>query len=135
MCGIVGIVNYNENISNQYSILRNMTKTLKRRGPDEEGFFFSKNVNLGHRRLSVIDIENGKQPMSFTYTEATYTIVYNGQIYNTAELKAELIKNGFTFKGHSDTEILLKSFILYGKNICNHLNGIFAFAIYNDKSN
>ena len=135
MCGIVGIVNYNENISNQYSILRNMTKTLKRRGPDEEGFFFSKNVNLGHRRLSVIDIENGKQPMSFTYNEATYTIVYNGQIYNTAELKAELIKNGFTFKGHSDTEILLKSFILYGKNICNHLNGIFAFAIYNDKTN
>ena len=86
MCGIVGIVNYNENISNQYSILRNMTKTLKRRGPDEEGFFFSKNVNLGHRRLSVIDIENGKQPMSFTYNEATYTIVYNGQIYTLQKI-------------------------------------------------
>ena len=134
MCGIVGIVNYNENISNQYPILRNMTQTLKKRGPDEEGLFFSKHVNLGHRRLNVIDIENGKQPMSFTYNEVTYTIVYNGQIYNTAELKEELLKKGFTFKGHSDTEILLKSYLLYGKDICNHLNGIFAFAIYNDKT-
>ena len=134
MCGIVGIVNYNENISNQYPILRNMTQTLKKRGPDEEGLFFSKHINLGHRRLNVIDIENGKQPMSFTYNEVTYTIVYNGQIYNTAELKEELLKKGFTFKGHSDTEILLKSYLLYGKDICNHLNGIFAFAIYNDKT-
>ena len=133
MCGIVGIVNYKEDISNQYPILRNMTNTLERRGPDEEGFFFSQNVNFGHRRLNVIDIENGKQPMSFTYNDTTYTITYNGQIYNTKELKAELIKKGFSFKGHSDTEILLKAYILYGKEICNHLNGIFAFAIYNDK--
>ena len=134
MCGIVGIVNYREDISNHYPVLRNMTKTLKKRGPDEEGLFFSKHVDLGHRRLSVIDIENGKQPMSFTYNEITYTIVYNGQIYNTKELKKELEEKGFTFKGHSDTEILLKAYVLYGKDVCNHLNGIFAFAIYNDKT-
>ena len=133
MCGIVGIVNYREDISNHYPVLRNMTKTLKKRGPDEEGLFFSKHVDLGHRRLSVIDIENGKQPMSFTYNEITYTIVYNGQIYNTKELKKELEEKGFTFKGHSDTEILLKAYVLYGKDVGNHLNGIFAFAIYNVK--
>ena len=131
MCGIVGIVNYNENISNQYPILRNMTQTLKKRGPDEEGLFFSKHVNLGHRRLNVIDIENGKQPLSFTYNEVTYTIVYNGQICNTAELKEELLRKGFTFKGHSDTEILLKSYLLYGKDICNHLDSLLnSYAYY-----
>jgi asparagine synthase (glutamine-hydrolysing) len=134
MCGIVGTANYKRDISNEYPILKKMTTLLKKRGPDEDGYYLSKHVNLGHRRLSVIDIENGKQPMSFTYNEITYTIVYNGQIYNTQELKADLIKNGFTFKGHSDTEILLKSYILYGKDICNHLNGIFAFAIHNSKT-
>ena len=131
MCGIVGIVNYNENISNQYPILRNMTQTLKKRGPDEEGLFFSKHVNLGHRRLNVIDIENGKQPMSFTYNEVTYTIVYNGQIYNTNELRKTLEENDFTFDTHSDTEVLLKSYIFYGNDVVKHLNGIFSFAIWN----
>lgn len=133
MCGIVGIVNYREDISNQYTTIRNMTRTLSRRGPDEEGLFFAKHCNLGHRRLSIVDIENGKQPMSCIIDDVTYTIVYNGQIYNTKELRETLIDNGFKFKGHSDTEVLLKSYIFYGKDICKHLNGIFAFAIWNSK--
>lgn len=133
MCGIVGIVNYREDISNQYSIIKNMTNSLEKRGPDEEGVFLEKHCNLGHRRLSIIDIENGKQPMKFTIDEITYTIVYNGQLYNTAELRKNLIDNGFKFKGHSDTEVLLKSYIFYGKDVCKHLNGIFAFAIWNSK--
>ena len=110
-----------------------MTKALERRGPNEKGIFLEKHCNLGHRRLSIIDIENGKQPMKFTIDEITYTIVYNGQLYNVDELRKNLIDNGFKFKGHSDTEILLKSYIFYGKEVCKHLNGIFAFAIWNSK--
>ena len=90
-------------------------------------------VNFGHRRLSVVDIENGKQPMSYKYNDVTYTIVYNGQIYNTEEIRNVLNYNGFEFKGHSDTEVLLKAYIYFGRNVCEHLNGIFAFAIWNDK--
>lgn len=134
MCGIVGMVNYKEDISEQDSMIRNMTKKLSKRGPDEEGVFLEKHCNLGHRRLSIIDIENGKQPMSCTIDEVTYTIVYNGQIYNTKELRETLLDNGFKFNGHSDTEVLLKSYVFYGKDVCKHLNGIFAFAIWNGKT-
>ena len=133
MCGIVGIVNHKEDISNQYYIIRNMTKTLYKRGPDEDGLYFSKHANLGHRRLSIIDIENGKQPMSYRVDEVTYTIVYNGQLYNSEEIREILKSNGFKFKGHSDTEVLLKAYVFYGKEVCKHLNGIFSFAIWNDK--
>lgn len=133
MCGIVGIVNYKQDISSQHRIIAGMTRKLARRGPDEEGLFVEEHCNLGHRRLSIIDIENGKQPMSCRIDDVTYTIVYNGQIYNTEELRKTLIDNGFQFKGHSDTEVLLKSYIFYGKDVCQHLNGIFAFAIWNSK--
>ncbi len=130
MCGIVGIVNYNKNISNNYHIIRNMNNTLGNRGPDEDGYYFENNVNFGHKRLIVIDPKGGKQPMSATFGGNTYTIVYNGQIYNTKELKKELLENGFEFNGHCDTEILLKSYIHYGYDVVNHLNGIFSFAIW-----
>lgn len=133
MCGIVGIVNYREDISENYTIIKNMTKTLLRRGPDEGGVQLYKHCNLGHRRLSIIDIENGKQPMSVKIDDVTYTIVYNGQLYNTKELRETLSDNGFKFRGHSDTEVLLKSYIFYGRDVCRHLNGIFAFAIWNSK--
>lgn len=132
MCGITGFVNFERNIQDSFYILKNMCKTLQRRGPDEEGFYFSRHAVLGHRRLSIIDIDGGKQPMTFTYQGKTYTIIYNGQIYNTKELREELSKNGFEFKGHSDTEILLKSYIHYGKDVCKFLNGIFAFAVWNN---
>ena len=133
MCGIVGVVNFNEDISNGYSTIRNMTETLKKRGPDEDGLFFEKHVNLGHKRLSIIDEKNGKQPMSQIFNENTYTIVYNGQLYNAKELREILEDNGFSFKGYSDTEVLLKAYIFYGKEVCKHLNGIFGFAIWNSK--
>ena len=133
MCGIVGIVNLKKDISNEYSLIKNMTNEIEKRGPDDDGLYFSKHAILGHRRLSIVDAENGAQPMSYKVGDTTYTIVYNGQIYNTKELKQDLIQNGFDFDGHSDTEILLKSYILYGKNVCEYLNGIFSFAIWNDK--
>lgn len=133
MCGFVGIVNYEKNIKMQENFFKGMIKTLEKRGPDEEGIYMEEDVNLGHKRLSVVDIENGKQPMSYKYNETTYTIVYNGQIYNTEELRMILSHNGFDFKGHSDTEVLLKAYIYYGKSVCEYLNGIFAFAIWDNK--
>lgn len=134
MCGIVGFVNYKKELPNKKNVLNNMVQILQKRGPDEEGLYLNKNVALGHKRLIVIDPQGGKQPMIERYSLGEYVIVYNGQIYNTKELRNTLLENGFTFFSHSDTEVLLKSYIYYGKDVVNHLNGIFAFAIWNTKT-
>lgn len=133
MCGIVGFVNYKKNISNYKDILSNMNNTLSNRGPDEQGFYIKENVALAHKRLIVIDPEGGKQPMIEKYSFGEYVIVYNGQIYNTKELRHTLEENGFSFDGHCDTEVLLKSYIYYGNEVVKHLNGIFSFAIWNSQ--
>ena len=135
MCGIVGFVNYKKEFKNNKEVLNNMLQTLSKRGPDEEGIYLNKNVSLGHKRLIVIDPEGGKQPMVEKYSFGEYAIVYNGQLYNTNELKSTLEENNFNFFTRSDTEILLKSYIYYGKDVVKHLNGIFAFAIWNTKNN
>ena len=109
-----------------------MTKALSKRGPDEENFYINKHINLGHRRLTILDAENGHQPMSVTYNENTYTIVYNGQLYNANDIRKELIEAGFDFKGYCDTEVILKAFIYFGNNIVKRFNGIFSFAIWNE---
>ena len=98
MCGFVGACNLKRDISNEKEIINNMNLKLKKRGPDEEGYYFSKNLNFGHRRLVIIDKENGKQPMSVKYGDISYTIVYNGQIYNKEELKKDLEEKGHLFK-------------------------------------
>lgn len=134
MCGIVGFCNLKKDISEYRNVLNNMNEKLAKRGPDEDGYYISKHVALGHKRLIVIDPEGGKQPMIERYQDSSYIIIYNGQIYNTGELKEILIENGFEFNGHSDTEILLKSYIYFGKDVVKHLNGIFAFAIWNTKT-
>lgn len=107
-----------------------MIGTMTKQKNDEEGFYFSRHANLGHKRL---EIEKVKQPMSVKVDEVTYTIVYNGKIYNAEEIKNVLKENGFKFKGNSDTEVLLKSFVFYGKDVVKHLNGVYSFAIWNDK--
>ena len=133
MCGIVGFVDYKKDISNYRNVLISMNNTLSKRGPDENGYVIKEHVAIAHKRLIVIDPEGGKQPMTCNYAENEYMIVYNGQIYNTKELKQTLEENGFEINSHSDTEILLKSYIFYGEDLINHLNGIFAFAIWNSK--
>ena len=134
MCGFVGFVNYKYDISRYTNILSNMNNVLSKRGPDEQGYYVKNRIALGHKRLIVIDPEGGKQPMIEHFSQNEYVIVYNGQIYNTKELRKTLEENGFTFNGHCDTEVLLKSYIYYGKDVVKHLNGIFAFAIWNNKT-
>ena len=114
MCGFVGFVDYKKDTSKMKNILIQMNESISKRGPDEDGYYIKNNVALGHKRLIVIDPEGGKQPMIETFSFGEFAIVYNGQIYNTKELKKTLEENGFTFKSHSDTEILLKSFIHFG---------------------
>ena len=134
MCGIVGFTNYDGNMRNEEAqrVLTNMNNTLSKRGPDENGIYIKEDICIAHRRLIVIDPKGGKQPMICKYLGNTYVITYNGQIYNTKELRKTLEESGFTFEGHCDTEVLLKAFIYYGYNVVNHLNGIFAFAIWNE---
>ena len=131
MCGLVGFSSLNKDVSEYKNVLNNMNNEITRRGPDEDGIYCDKNICLGHKRLIVIDPEGGKQPMTLNYQGNTYIIAYNGQIYNTKELKEELQNNGFTFETHSDTEVLLKSYAFWKHDVVSHLNGIFAFAVWN----
>ena len=131
MCGIAGWIENDFDMSKRMNVLNRMSETLQRRGPDENGIYVNKNTALIHRRLIVIDRENGKQPMAVNHKGTTYVIVYNGELYNTEQLREELKADGFHFRGHSDTEVVLKTFIKYGKECPKKLNGIFAFAIFN----
>ncbi len=133
MCGFVGFANRKENVIQNRSILEKMNETLCKRGPDEDGYYINENICMGHKRLIVIDPKGGKQPMIEKSSYGEFVISYNGQIYNTKELRKTLEENGFTFNSYSDTEVLLKSYIYYGNDVVNHLNGIFAFAIWNNK--
>ncbi|MCH5298707.1 MAG: asparagine synthase (glutamine-hydrolyzing) [Ruminococcus sp.] len=130
MCGIAGLFDKYEDLSQNIKMLSDMSKTLVRRGPDENGIYIDHNVALIHRRLVVIDKDNGKQPMLCGMNNEKYVIVYNGELYNTRELRDELKQKGYKFKGHSDTEVVLKCYIEYGRECANKLNGIFAFAVY-----
>ena len=132
MCGIAGLVNFKNNIVQDKEILKKMIKTLERRGPDAKGHYISPNVLLGHRRLIVVDPEGGIQPMTKIFQGKKYTLVYNGELYNTEDLRAELKKQGFTFDSYSDTEVLLTSYICWGKECINKLIGIFAFGIFDE---
>ena len=133
MCGIAGEVSFGCSvIKNKDSFLK-MQKVLAPRGPDQNGIYIKDNVALIHSRLCVIDIENGIQPMTARYGENEYTLVYNGELYNTDEIRNELIGHGHKFIGHSDTEVILKSYIEWKENCLERFNGIFAFAIWDDK--
>ncbi len=133
MCGIAGWFSTDNDMRDKEDILSRMSATLERRGPDEHGAYVERDIALLHRRLAVIDIEHGKQPMTFVTERESYTIVYNGELYNTDELRDRLIADGYTFEGHSDTEVVLKLYSRYGERCSEMLNGIFAFAIYESR--
>lgn len=133
MCGIAGWVDFKKDISNNSRIFDAMSETLERRGPDDAGTYISRNAVLLHRRLAVVDIENGKQPMYKSYAKNEYITVYNGELYNTEDIRAELSELGYKFTGHSDTEVLLTAYIEWKEKCVDKLNGIFAFAVFDKK--
>ena len=129
MCGIAGFVAPRGEAGRD--VLERMTRSLAHRGPDAEGYFLDpeRGVHLGHRRLSIVDLSGGAQPMATT--DQALVIVFNGEIYNHSELKAELQSKGCRFQtDHSDTEVLLEGYREWGEGILERLNGMFAFAIY-----
>jgi asparagine synthase (glutamine-hydrolysing) len=123
MCGITGIVGHTG-----AETIRAMTRVLAHRGPDSEGYYSADGVALGHRRLSIIDLETGQQPM--TTADGRYTMVFNGEIYNFRGLRQELESRGGRFRTRSDTEVLLEAYTAWGKNALQKLRGMFAFAIW-----
>ncbi len=135
MCSICGMIDFYNEIDAKREKCEKMGKTMKHRGIDDDGIFEFKHGALGHNRLSVMDIENGKQPMSAKYGGFTYTICYNGEVYNCDELRKELHSEGINFKTNCDTEVVLYSYIIYGEECVKMLNGIFSFAIYDEKQN
>lgn len=134
MCGIAGWFDRNKKISEEKETLEKMSESLKKRGPDAKGIYSDKNIVLLHRRLAVIDVENGSQPMTKTYNGRTCTIAYNGELYNTNELREILKSKGFCFSTASDTEVVLSSYMYWGEECVNMLNGIFAFGIWDNQN-
>ena len=134
MCGITGWIDREIDLSGARIILEQMTATLTNRGPDAEGYWYSSRAALGHRRLSLVDPEGGAQPMIRQQGDCTYVIVYNCELYNTPELRRELEVRGHRFRGHSDTEVLLASYIEWGGQCVERFNGIFAFGIWSESA-
>lgn len=129
MCGIAGMVG----IPFDETVADSMLNTMKRRGPDEHDAFFTPECCLLHSRLAVIDLNGGHQPMSMTWGGETYTVVYNGEIYNTEEIRKLLQGSGHRFFGHSDTEVVLHAYAHWAEDCVNKFNGIFAFAVWSHK--
>ncbi len=129
MCGIVGIINANSR-SVERETLEKMNRAIIHRGPDDDGFYVRENVGLAMRRLSIIDVACGKQPIY--NQDKTAWIVFNGEIYNFQQLRADLEKQGDKFYTHSDTEVILHLYDRYGADCVQHLRGMFAFAIWNE---
>lgn len=127
MCGIAGIITGNYDLREKKPLIERVSSTLKMRGPDAKGEYVTKNTALIHRRLSVIDVERGAQPMHF----GKYVIVYNGEIYNTDEVRNLLKTYGYEFETHCDTEVVLKAYDKWQEESVKKLNGIFAYAVYN----
>ncbi|NLU26782.1 MAG: asparagine synthase (glutamine-hydrolyzing) [Hungateiclostridium thermocellum] len=132
MCGIAGWINLKSDLTNQKEILNSMIDRLTPRGPDASGSWISPNALIAHKRLIVVDPEGGIQPMVRRQGENTYVITYNGELYNTADLRNELESRGHEFLTCSDTEVLLVSYIEWGAKCVEHLNGIYAFGIWDE---
>ena len=129
MCGISGMIG----LDHDDEIVKNMLTTMRRRGPDSSGVYRSVGTVLLHSRLAVIDPMGGRQPMVLQDSGESYVIVYNGELYNTQEVKQELQTLGHIFQGHSDTEVVLHAYAEFGADCLHRLNGIFAFAVWEEK--
>src|SRR5213596_2367244 len=128
MCGICGQFNFTSNAPVNPEIIRRMADSIAHRGPDDEGYFVSGPIGLGFRRLSIIDLAGGHQPMADA--EETVWVIFNGEIYNYRELRAELQSKGHQFRTNSDTEVIIHGYEEWGTDVFNHLNGMFGLAIW-----
>jgi len=128
MCGITGQFNFQRHEPVEPETIRHMADSIAHRGPDDEGYFISGSLGLGFRRLSIIDLAGGHQPMSDA--EETVWIVFNGEIYNFKELRAELETRGHRFRTNSDTEVIVCGYKEWGADVLNHFNGMFGLAIW-----
>jgi asparagine synthase (glutamine-hydrolysing) len=131
MCGMAGWVSYDGNLKEQRDVITAMTKTMACRGPDAGGVFIDRHVGLGHRRLAVIDLAGGAQPMEVEEADhTTVSLIYTGEVYNFVELRDELKRLGHRFRTCSDTEVVLHGYLQWGDKVVERLNGMFAFAIW-----
>ncbi len=126
MCAISGIIGLPVSADTMDAMLA----AMHRRGPDDRGVYQEDDAVLLHSRLAVIDPKGGRQPMTLDWAGERYTLVYNGELYNTEELRHDLLKRGHSFTGHSDTEVVLHAYAEYGEHCVDHFNGIFAFALW-----
>lgn len=133
MCGITGWIDWHQDLREHAFTVRKMAGTLERRGPDATNVWNSSRAVLGHTRLVVVDPAGGSQPMEKTVNQHTYTMVYNGELYNTEDIRKELLKRGYSFQSHSDTEVLLTAYMEWKEQCVDYLNGIFAFAVWDHK--
>jgi len=132
MCGITGIVDMRGERPIDESLLRAMNGVIGHRGPDGDGFHFEPGVGFGHRRLSIIDLEGGKQPL---YNEDhTVVVTYNGEIFNFMEVERELLQRGHTFRTRSDTEVIVHAWEEWGVECLKRFNGMFAFAVWDRRA-
>jgi asparagine synthase (glutamine-hydrolysing) len=134
MCGITGWIDWQRDLTQPdvQSILSQMGKTLECRGPDDANQWVSPRAAFAHTRLIVVDPEGGAQPMSRQRGDRSYVMVYNGELYNTEDIRSELKNKGYTFRSHSDTEVLLTAYMEWGPACLDKLNGIFAFGIWDE---
>jgi len=133
MCGIAGWVSYDSDLTRRPGVIDTMTETMACRGPDDSGTWVRPHVALGHRRLAIIDLPGGRQPMSVTTPAGDVAMVYSGEAYNFTELRAELLKLGHVFETDSDTEVVLHGYLQWGDAVVDHLNGMYAFAIWDER--
>lgn len=132
MCGICGKLNFERNHRVSPELIRGMLDTIRHRGPDDEGTYFGSQVGLGHRRLSIIDLSTGHQPLS--NEDGSVWIVFNGEIYNYQELRVFLLGKGHTFKTQTDTEVIIHLYEELGPQCVEKLRGMFAFAIWDENT-
>jgi asparagine synthase (glutamine-hydrolysing) len=131
MCGICGVINKDRQNAVDAQLLKNMADKINHRGPDDEGFFFDRNIGIAIKRLSIIDLDGGHQPVC--NEDGTVIVVFNGEVYNHAGLRTELNGRGHKFRSGCDTEVLVHLYEEYGKDMVEHLNGMFAFCLYDSK--
>ncbi|MEV5738275.1 asparagine synthase (glutamine-hydrolyzing) [Streptomyces sp. NPDC052292] len=133
MCGITGWVSYDRDLTTEATALHAMTETMACRGPDDRGVWTEGPAALGHRRLAIIDLPGGRQPMSVPTSEGTVALVYSGEAYNFTELRRDLKDRGHTFTTDSDTEVVLHGYLEWGDAVAERLNGMYAFAVWDGR--